>query len=159
MFWGLLAVLYPTLPIEVPFGGPQFASIETEKVVTTLATTIIGLDLNENAYLTEITRSGLESVDVGQTEAAKTLGMKPSLIMRRVIIPQPMRVIILPLGNETIGMLKTTSLVLAVPFTLDLQYATSAIANRIYAPIPLLVVTAFWYLVMTSVLMIGSTLR
>ena len=67
MFWGLLAVLYPTLPIEVPFGGPQFASIETEKVVTTLATTIIGLDLNENAYLTEITRSGLESVDVGQT--------------------------------------------------------------------------------------------
>ncbi|MBU5171547.1 ABC transporter permease subunit [Cutibacterium acnes] len=140
----------------MPFGGPQFASIETEKVVTTLATTIIGLDLNENAYLTEITRSGLESVDVGQTEAAKTLGMKPSLIMRRVIIPQPMRVIILPLGNETIGMLKTTSLVLAVPFTLDLQYATSAIANRIYAPIPLLVVTAFWYLVMTSVLMIGQ---
>ena len=156
MFWGLLAVLYPTLPIEVPFGGPQFASIETEQVVTTLATTIIGLDLNENAYLTEITRSGLESVDVGQTEAAKTLGMKPSLIMRRVIIPQPMRVIILPLGNETIGMLKTTSLVLAVPFTLDLQYATSAMANRIYAPIPLLVVTAFWYLVMTSVLMIGQ---
>ncbi|MCA3772190.1 MAG: ABC transporter permease subunit, partial [Cutibacterium sp.] len=140
----------------MPFGGPQFASIETEQVVTTLATTIIGLDLNENAYLTEITRSGLESVDVGQTEAAKTLGMKPSLIMRRVIIPQPMRVIILPLGNETIGMLKTTSLVLAVPFTLDLQYATSAMANRIYAPIPLLVVTAFWYLVMTSVLMIGQ---
>ena len=75
--------------------------------------------------------------------------MKPSLIMRRVIIPQAMRVIIPPLGNETIGMLKTTSLVLAVPFTLDLQYATSAIANRIYAPIPLLIVAAFWYLVVT----------
>ena len=156
MFWGLLAVLYPTLSIGVPFSGPQLASIETKKVVTALAAAIIGLGLNEGAYLAEIIRSGLESVDAGQSEAAKALGMKPSLIMRRVIIPQAMRVIIPPLGNETIGMLKTTSLVLAVPFTLDLQYATSAIANRIYAPIPLLIVAAFWYLVVTSVLMIGQ---
>ena len=155
VFWGLLAVLYPTLSIGVPFGGPQLASIETEKVVTALAAAIIGLGLNEGAYLAEIIRSGLESVDAGQSEAAKALGMKPSLIMRRVIIPQAMRVIIPPLGNETIGMLKTTSLVLAVPFTLDLQYATSAIANRIYAPIPLLIVAAFWYLVVTSVLMLS----
>ena len=156
VFWGLLAVLYPTLSIGVPFSDPQLASIETEKVVTALAAAIIGLGLNEGAYLAEIIRSGLESVDAGQSEAAKALGMKPSLIMRRVIIPQAMRVIIPPLGNETIGMLKTTSLVLAVPFTLDLQYATSAIANRIYAPIPLLIVAAFWYLVVTSVLMIGQ---
>ena len=140
----------------MPFGDLQFASVETEKVVTALAAAIIGLGLNEGAYLAEITRSGLESVDVGQTEAAKALGMKPSLIMRRAIIPQAMRVIIPPLGNETIGMLKTTSLVLALPFTLDLQYATSAIANCTYAPIPLLVVAACWYLVMTSVLMIGQ---
>ena len=154
VFWGLLAVLYPTLSVGVPFGGPQLASLETEKIVTALAAAIIGLGLNEGAYLAEITRSGLESVDAGQTEAAKALGMKPSLIMRRVIIPQAMRVIIPPLGNETIGMLKTTSLVLAVPFTLDLQYATSAIANRIYATIPLLIVAAIWYLVMTSVLMV-----
>ena len=156
VFWGLLAVLYPTLSIGVPFSGPQLASIETKKVVTALAAAIMGLGLNEGAYLAEIIRSGLESVDAGQSEAAKALGMKPSLIMRRVIIPQAMRVIIPPLGNETIGMLKTTSLVLAVPFTLDLQYATSAIANRIYAPIPLLIVAAFWYLVVTSVLMIGQ---
>ena len=156
VFWGLLAVLYPTLSIGVPLGGPQLASVETEKVVTALAAAIIGLGLNEGAYLAEIIRSGLESVDTGQREAAKALGMKPSLIMRRIIIPQAMRVIIPPLGNETIGMLKTTSLVLAVPFTLDLQYATNAIANRIYAPIPLLIVAAFWYLVMTSVLMIGQ---
>lgn len=120
----------------MPFGDLQFASVETEKVVTALAAAIIGLGLNEGAYLAEITRSGLESVDVGQTEAAKALGMKPSLIMRRAIIPQAMRVIIPPPGNETIGMLKTTSLVLALPFTLDLQYATSAIANCTYAPIP-----------------------
>lgn len=134
----------------MPFGDLQFASVETEKVVTALAAAIIGLGLNEGAYLAEITRSGLESVDVGQTEAAKALGMKPSLIMRRAIIPQAMRVIIPPPGNETIGMLKTTSLVLALPFTLDLQYATSAIANCTYAPIPLLVVAACWYLVMSE---------
>ena len=140
----------------MPFGDLQFASVETEKVVTALAAAIIGLGLNEGAYLAEITRSGLESVDVGQTEAAKALGMKPSLIVRRAIIPQAMRVIIPPPGNETIGMLKTTSLVLALPFTLDLQYATSDIANCTYAPIPLLVVAACWYLVMTSVLMIGQ---
>ena len=91
----------------MPFGDLQFASVETEKVVTALAAAIIGLGLNEGAYLAEITRSGLESVDVGQTEAAKALGMKPSLIVRRAIIPQAMRVIIPPPGNETIGMLKT----------------------------------------------------
>ena len=129
VFWGLLAVLYPTLSIGVPFSGPQLASIETKKVVTALAAAIIGLGLNEGAYLAEIIRSGLESVDAGQSEAAKALGMKPSLIMRRVIIPQAMRVIIPPLGNETIGMLKTTSLVLAVPFTLDLQYATLSLIH------------------------------
>ncbi|MBD4651228.1 ABC transporter permease subunit, partial [Xanthomonas citri pv. citri] len=72
----------------MPFGDLQFASVETEKAVTALAAAIIGLGLNEGAYLAEITRSGLESVDVGQTEAAKALGMKPSLIMRRAIIPQ-----------------------------------------------------------------------
>lgn len=153
VFWGLFAVLYPMLSVGVPF-GPEFVKFRTEDVLTALAAAIIGLGLNEGAYLAEIIRAGLESVDAGQTEAAKALGMKPNLIMRRIIIPQSMRVIVPPLGNETIGMLKTTSLVLAVPFTLDLQYATNAIANRIYATIPLLIVAAIWYLVMTSVLMV-----
>ncbi|AZZ40821.1 amino acid ABC transporter permease [Acidipropionibacterium jensenii] len=155
IFWGLVAVLYPVLGIGIPF-GPQFVTFETGKLIGAFAAAVIGLGLNEGAYLAEIIRSGLESVDSGQPEAAKALGMKPSLILRRIIIPQAMRVIIPPLGNETIGMLKTTSLVLAVPFTLDLQFATNAIANRIYAPIPLLIVAAFWYLVMTSVLMVGQ---
>lgn len=152
-----VTVVSPTVVkwVENPPPG-KYSWVAEWKVVTALAAAIIGLGLNEGAYLAEITRSGLESVDVGQTEAAKALGMKPSLIMRRAIIPQAMRVIIPPPGNETIGMLKTTSLVLALPFTLDLQYATSAIANCTYAPIPLLVVAACWYLVMTSVLMIGQ---
>ncbi|WP_027588092.1 ABC transporter permease subunit [Acidipropionibacterium thoenii] len=155
IFWGLVAVLYPVIGLGIPF-GPQFVSFNTSAIIGAFAAAVIGLGLNEGAYLAEIIRSGLESVDSGQAEAAKALGMKPSLILRRIVIPQAMRVIIPPLGNETIGMLKTTSLVLAVPFTLDLQFATNNIANRIYAPIPLLIVAAFWYLVMTSVLMVGQ---
>lgn len=160
VFWGLVSVLYPIIGIGIPF-GPQFVHFSTSSLfgspqAAAGLAAILGLGLNEGAYLAEIIRSGLESVDAGQSEAAKALGMKPSLILRRIIIPQSMRVIIPPLGNETIGMLKTTSLVLAVPFTLDLQFATNAISNRIYAPVPLLIVAAFWYLVMTSILMIGQ---
>ena len=123
-------------------------------VVTAFNAAWIGLALNEAAYLSEIVRAGLEAVDPGQTEAAKALGMNRTLIMRRIVLPQAMRIIIPPTGNETIGMLKTTSLVTAVPFTLELQFATNAIANRIYKPIPLLLVACFWYLLITSILMV-----
>ena len=82
--------------------------------------------------------------------------MRPTRIWRRILLPQAMRIIIPPTGNETIGMLKMTSLVLAVPFTLDLTFATNAIANRTFLPVPLLMVAAFWYLVITSVLMVGQ---
>jgi polar amino acid transport system permease protein len=95
-------------------------------------------------------------VDRGQQEAAEALGMSKGKIMWRIILPQAMRIIVPPTGNETIGMLKTTSLVLAVPFTLDLTFATNALANRIYLPIPLLIVAAFWYLLVTSILMVGQ---
>ncbi|MEJ4112134.1 amino acid ABC transporter permease [Corynebacterium kroppenstedtii] len=155
IFWGLLAVLYPKISMGIPF-GPAFFTVETSDVITALWAATLGLGFNEGAYLAEIVRSGVDSVDDGQYEAARALGMNRSTVLRRIIIPQAMRVIIPPLGNETIGMLKTTSLVLAVPFTLDLQYATNAIANRLYAPIPLLIVAAMWYLVVTSVLMVGQ---
>ena len=154
VFWGLFAVLIPKLSLGIPFTSVEFWSIDSETVITAFNASWIGLALNEAAYLSEIVRAGLEAVDPGQTEAAKALGMKRSLIMRRIILPQAMRIIIPPTGNETIGMLKTTSLVLAVPFTLDLQFATNAIANRIYKPIPLLIVACFWYLLITSILMV-----
>ena len=137
IFWGLFAVLIPKISLGIPFTAAW-----------------IGLALNEAAYLSEIVRAGLEAVDPGQTEAAKALGMNRTLIMRRIVLPQAMRIIIPPTGNETIGMLKTTSLVTAVPFTLELQFATNAIANRIYKPIPLLLVACFWYLLITSILMV-----
>ena len=154
VFWGMFAVLVPKLSLGIPFTSVEFFSIDSNVVMTSLNAAVIGLSLNEAAYLSEIVRAGLEAVDAGQVEAAQALGMGRSLTMRRIILPQAMRIIIPPLGNETIGMLKTTSLVLAVPFTLELQFATNAVANRIYKPIPLLIVASIWYLVITSVLMV-----
>lgn len=153
VFWGLFAVLVPRLSLGVPFTSIEFWSIDSSLVITSFNAAWIGLALNEAAYLSEIVRAGLEAVDPGQSEAAKALGMSRSLIMRRVVLPQAMRIIIPPTGNEAISMLKTTSLVIAVPFTLELQFATNAIANRIYKPIPLLMVACFWYLIITSLLM------
>ncbi|WP_240675069.1 amino acid ABC transporter permease [Cellulomonas endophytica] len=155
VFWGLLSVLYPVISLGVPF-GPAFAEFDTQDLVTAGRAALVGLALNEAAYLAEIVRAGLQSVDPGQSEAARALGMKDPAILRRVVLPQAMRVIVPPTGNETISMLKTTSLVLAVPFTLDLQFATNAIGNRTFQPVPLLMVAAIWYLAVTSVLMVGQ---
>ena len=155
VFWGLFTVIVPKLVIGVPF-GPELLSFSTRDLLTAFWAAVIGLGLNEGAYLAEIIRSGLNSVDRGQSEASKALGMSTGTILRRIIVPQAMRVIVPPLGNETIGMLKTTSLVLAVPFTLDLTFATNGIANKLFTPIPLLIVAALWYLAITSVLMVGQ---
>ncbi len=154
VFWGMFAVLVPKLSLGIPFTSVEFFSIDSNVVMTSLNAAVIGLSLNEAAYLSEIVRAGLEAVDSGQVEAAQALGMSRSLMMRRIILPQAMRIIVPPLGNETIGMLKTTSLVVAVPFTLELQFATRAISNRIYKPIPLLLVAGIWYLLITSILMV-----
>ena len=154
-FWGLFSVLVPKLSIGIPF-GPTLFSIDSADVITAGRAAILGLALNEAAYLAEIVRAGLEAVDRGQNEAAQALGMSRSKIMRRIVLPQAMRIIVPPVGNEVISMLKTTSLVLAVPFTMELQYQANAIANRIYKPIPLLLVAGFWYLLITSILMIAQ---
>lgn len=158
VFWGMFAVLVPKISLGIPFTSVEFWSVDSSVIMSSFNAAVIGLSLNEAAYLSEIVRAGLEAVDNGQVEAAQALGMSRSLTMRRIILPQAMRIIVPPLGNETIGMLKTTSLVLAVPFTLELQFATNAVANRIYQPIPLLVVASIWYLVITSILMVLQTL-
>lgn len=155
VFWGLLSVLYPRLSLGIPF-GPEFFVFTTADVVNATVAALLGLGLNEGAYLSEIVRSGLNSVDEGQWEAASALGMKRSHTLWRIIVPQAMRVIVPPTGNETISMLKTTSLVLAVPFTLELTFVTNAIGNQNFLPIPLLIVAAIYYLVITSVLMVGQ---
>ncbi|MFD1910699.1 amino acid ABC transporter permease [Halodurantibacterium flavum] len=155
LFWGLFAVLFPRLSISVPF-GPEIVGVPTNLIVTASVAAVLGLGLNESAYLAEIFRAGFKSIGRGQTEAAQAIGMSRGRIWWRILLPQAMRTIIPPTGNETIGMLKGTSLVLAVPFTLDLMFATNAIANRIYLPVPMLMVAGFWYLVITSVLMVGQ---
>jgi polar amino acid transport system permease protein len=154
-FWGLLASIYPTIGISLPF-VPAIAQFETAPVLTFFALSVIGLGLNEAAYLAEIIRAGILSVDPGQNEAATALGMSWTQSTFRIVIPQSMRVIIPPTGNEFIGMLKTTSLVTAVPFAGELFGATSDIANRLYTPIPLLIVASIWYLAITSVFMVGQ---
>lgn len=155
LFWGLVPTLYTSMTIGLPF-GPTFAQWSTNDVFRPFVAAMLGLGLNEGAYLAEIVRSGLNSVPKGQWEAATALGMKRGQILRRIVIPQAMRVIIPPTGNETISMLKTTSLVLAVPFTRELTFAAQTLGNRTFAPVPLLITAALWYLFITSVLMIGQ---
>jgi len=155
VFWGLISVLYPTISIGIPF-GPEFASFETTKVITFFVAAVIGLALNEAAYMAEIVRAGILSVSEGQTEAASALGMRRPQVMRRIVLPQAMRVVIPPTGNELISMLKTTSLVVAVPLTIDLYSRSREISLALFQPVPLLICAAIWYLAITSVLMVGQ---
>jgi polar amino acid transport system permease protein len=155
VFWGLISVLYPTLGFGIPF-GPEFVSFQTQNVITFFVAAVIGLSLNESAYMAEIVRAGITSVDPGQSEAAAALGMTRTHIMRRIVLPQAMRVIIPPTGNELISMLKTTSLVVAVPLTSELYSKSREIALALFQPVPLLICAAIWYLAITSILMVGQ---
>ncbi|MBB5639808.1 amino acid ABC transporter permease [Cryobacterium roopkundense] len=155
VFWGLLSIIYQSIDIGIPFMEPWF-SFQTNAALSTFTLAIIGLALNEAAYMAEIVRAGLLSVDKGQEEAATALGMSWLQTMWRVILPQSMRVIIPPTGNEVISMLKTTSLVTAVPYSFDLYTRSRDISAETFNPIPLLIVASIWYLFFTSVLMIGQ---
>ena len=155
VFWGLISVIYPTFGLGIPF-GPEFVSFQTQQVVTFFVAAVIGLSLNESAYMSEIVRAGITSVDPGQSEAAAALGMTRNQIMRRIVLPQAMRVIIPPTGNELISMLKTTSLVVAVPLTSELYSKSREIALALFQPVPLLICASIWYLAITSVLMVGQ---
>ncbi|MGW8699063.1 amino acid ABC transporter permease [Streptomyces eurythermus] len=123
--------------------------------MTPLLTALLGLGLNEAAYMAEICRAGLLAVDEGQTEAAHALGMSHGKTLRRVVIPQAMRVIVPPTGNEVINMLKTTSLVAAVQFSELFRYAQD-IGQNSGAPVEMYFLAAAWYLIMTSVLSVGQ---
>jgi polar amino acid transport system permease protein len=126
-------------------------SEKTALVFTSLVAGIIALSLNEAAYAAEIVRAGILSVDSGQAEASKSLGMSSGYTLRRIVLPQAMRVIIPPMGNEFISMLKNTSL-LQVVAVMELYARTSQISSQNLAQVELLVVAGFWYLVMTTVL-------
>jgi len=154
LFWGFISALYPSISIGVPF-GPGFLETETNTLITPVVAAILGLGLNEAAYLAEIFRGGIQSIDRGQTEAAQALGMKRSRILRQIIMPQAMRVIVPPTANNTISMLKTTSLVSVLSFP-ELLYAAQLIYSVSFETIPLLITASIWYLVVTSVLTVGQ---
>ncbi|WP_280421890.1 amino acid ABC transporter permease [Nocardia carnea] len=155
VFWGLVPSLYQHVALGVPF-GPRLFELDVQSLQAAFAFAVIGLGLNEAAYMAEIVRAGINSVGEGQREASTALGMSWSQTMRRTVLPQAMRVIIPPTGNELISMLKTTALVTAIPLSTDLFGRARDIYGVNFLPIPLLLVTATWYLAITSVLMVGQ---
>jgi polar amino acid transport system permease protein len=154
LFWGFIAALYPTISLGIPL-GPQFVHFSANSTITPFVAGMLALGLNEGAYMAEIVRAGFISVDEGQTEAAQSLGMTRLQTMRRIVLPQAMRVIVPPTGNETISMLKTTSLVSVIAVT-DLLYSVQLIYAVNYRTIPLLIVASIWYLIVTTVLSFGQ---
>ena len=155
LFWYVgISALYPTVNLGIPF-GPQFIHIDSNTVITGFLAIVLALGLNEGAYMSEVVHAGIISVDEGQNEAALSLGMTRLQTMRRIVLPQAMRVIIPPTGNETISMLKTTSLAFVAAGT-ELLSAATNIYNVNYQVIPLLIVASLWYLALTSVLYVGQ---
>lgn len=150
MFWGLIGAIYDSINLG-------FTQISLDPFTSSaFALAVVGLGLNEAAYMAEIVRSGVSAVPEGQIEASKSLGMSWSQTMTRTVLPQAMRIIIPPTGNEFISLLKTSSLVVAVPYSLELYGRSMDIAAALFQPVPLLLVAATWYLVITSLLMVAQ---
>jgi polar amino acid transport system permease protein len=137
-------------------GNWRFVTLDANALFGSLVGGIIGLSASEAAYMAEIARAGILSVDQGQMEAAQALGMSRGKAMRRVVLPQAMRVIVPPTGNETIAMLKDTSLLIAVPVTSELNFQIHAIGSRTFQIIPMAVASILWYLALASLLMVGQ---
>jgi polar amino acid transport system permease protein len=154
LFWYDISDLFPTISIGIPF-GPALIHGHANTVITAFLAALLALALNEGAYMAEIVRAGIISVPEGQTEAAQSLGMSRLQTMRLIVLPQAMRVILPPTGNETISMLKNTSLISVTAYA-ELLYATQEISDVNFRPIPLLIVASIWYLVLTSVLYVGQ---
>ena len=165
--FGNLGYFYPRLRLGLPFSD-QIGSLLNIDVHGTIwsvngnnffagfRAALLGLALSEAAYMAEIVRAGILSVDAGQTEAAQSLGMSRTLTMVRVVLPQAMRVIVPPTGNETIAMLKDTSLVVAVPVSNELFFQLEAVGHRTFQIVPMYVAACLWYLALSSVLMVGQ---
>lgn len=149
LIWFNLALVFPTL------GIPGLFSVRTIDVIGPFMATLLGLGINQGAYTAEVVRSGILSVDHGQTEAARTIGMTRLTTLRRIVLPQAMRVIIPPVGNEVVSMVKLTSIASVIQFSEILRNAqTIYYANA--RVIELLIVAAGWYLIVVSILSLGQ---
>lgn len=151
VFWYNLAALFPQLQLGIPFGGPKIAEISATVAISSFTAALLGLGLNEAAYMAEIIRAGLLSVDAGQTEASKALGHRPWQTFRVIVLPQAMKAIVPPTGNQLIGTLKFTSIASVVALH-ELMHSVETIYSRTFETMPLLIVAALWYLIMVSFL-------
>jgi polar amino acid transport system permease protein len=167
VLFGNLGILYARYELGFPFDRQianllgadldgRFFGLDARTVVSGFGAGLLGLALSEAAYMAEIVRAGITAVDPGQQEAAHALGMGRGRTLRRIVLPQAMRVIVPPTGNETIAMLKDTALLAYVPVTNELFFQLQAISSRTFVVFPMLVAACIWYLAMTSVLMIGQ---
>jgi polar amino acid transport system permease protein len=152
LFWYNIALFIPTVTIGIPFGTP-FYSVSVNKIITPLFAALLALGLNEGAYYAEIARSGFMAVDKGQIEAAHALGMTGSQSFWKVILPQAMRIVLPPTGNQIISLLKGTSLVSVISMP-ELLYSAEEIYDSNFQTIPLLIVVSIWYIILTTVLSI-----
>lgn len=155
IFWYNLAALFPRITLGIPFFGPDWISVNANVLITPTVAANLGLGLCEGAYMAEIVRAGIMSVDPGQREAGVALGLTRAQTMWRIILPQALRVIVPPTGNQIIGMLKFSSLASVISVT-ELLSAAGLIYTRTFETIPLLIVASIWYIALTGVLSLGQ---
>jgi polar amino acid transport system permease protein len=155
IFWFNLSALFPTITIGIPFLGLELMTVNANALITPVVAANLGLGLCEAAYMAEIVRGGIFSVDPGQQEAAAAVGMTRAQTMRKIVLPQALRVIIPPTGNQVIGMLKYTSLASVISVT-ELLASAELIYTRTFETIPLLIVASIWYLALTTLLTVGQ---
>jgi polar amino acid transport system permease protein len=164
---GNLGILWARMELGMPFDrqiadflgvnlNMRFWGIPTRDLLSGFMVAVLGLGLSEAAYMAEIVRAGMQAVDPGQHEAATALGMSHAKALRRIVLPQAMRVIIPPTGNETIAMLKDTSLLIVVPVTGELFFQLDSIGKRTFNIFPMYVAASLWYLFLVSLLLVGQ---
>jgi polar amino acid transport system permease protein len=168
VLFGNLNILWTRVGFGVPFDkqighlfgiddlNAQFYSVKASDLLAGFTAGVIALGLSEAAYMAEIVRAGIQSIDPGQAEAAVALGLSRNQVLRRVVLPQAMRVIVPPTGNEVIAMVKDTSLVAYVPVTGELFFQLQAVSARTFIVLPVLVAAVIWYLIICSVLMVAQ---
>ncbi len=152
-----IGYLYSTFQIGIPFTNITFFTLDYQSFSSTVWIGSLALGLSESAYMAEIARAGILSVDKGQSEAAQAIGMSPGKTMRRIVLPQAMRVIVPPTGNETIAMVKDTSLFIAAQIIVELYYQATLFGSRSFKIMPGLMAATLWYLIVCTILMIGQS--
>ncbi|MGE6785853.1 amino acid ABC transporter permease [Ensifer adhaerens] len=145
LLWFNLALIFPTM------GIPGLFEINTVEVMTPFVAAMLGLGIQQGAYTSEVVRSGLLSVDTGQYEAARTIGMTGMQTLRRIVLPQAMRVMVPPVGNEVISMVKLTSLASVIQYS-EILHNAQVIYYANTRVLELLMVASFWYLAIVTVL-------